>query len=54
MVECRGLEIRALYRKGAIEFLKEYLPNIFVAYLYIPLAHLATELLQLHEDRQTA
>ena len=47
MVDCRGPEMRALYAKAANEFLKEYLAT-FVNDHHIPLAHLATVLLQLH------
>jgi hypothetical protein len=54
MVDCRGPEMRALYRKAAHEFLTEWLPNTFVKDHHIPHAHLATVLLQMHEDRQTA
>jgi hypothetical protein len=54
MVDCRGPEMRALYRKAAHEFLTEWLPNTFVKDHHIPHAHLATVLLQLHEDREKA
>ena len=53
MVDCRGPEMRALYAKAALEFLKKYL-GTFITDHHIPLAHLATALLQLHDDRQTA
>ena len=49
MVDCRGPEMRALYAKAALEFLKEYL-GTFITDHHIPLAHLATALLQLHDD----
>ena len=54
MVDCRGPEMRALYRKAAHEFLTEWVPNTFIKHHHIPHAHLATVLLQLHEDRQKA
>ena len=53
MVDCRGPEMRALYAKAAHEFLKKYL-GTFITDHHIPLGHLATALLQLHDDRQTA
>ena len=54
MVDCRGPEMRALYRKAANEFLTVWLPNTFIKDHHIPHAHLATVLLQMHEDRQKA
>jgi hypothetical protein len=54
MVDCRGPEMRALYRKAANEFLTVWLPNTFIKDHYVPHAHLATVLLQLHEDRLAA
>jgi hypothetical protein len=54
MVDCRGPEMRALYRKAANEFLTVWLPNTFVKDHYVPFAHLATVLLQIYEDRLAA
>ena len=54
MVDCRGPEMRALYRKAANEFLTVWLPNTFIKDHYVPYAHLATVLLQLYEDRLAA
>ena len=54
MVDCRGPEMRALYRKAANEFLTVWLPNTFIKDHYVPHAHLATVLLQLYEDRLAA
>jgi hypothetical protein len=53
MVDCRGPEMRALYRKAANDFLTGYL-GTFIKDHHIPHAHLATVLLQMHEDRQKA
>ena len=53
MVDCRGPEIRALYREAADEFLTGYLGTLIKKH-YIPHAHLATVLLQLYEDRRAA
>ena len=53
MVDCRGPEMRALYRKAADDFLTGYL-GTFIKDHHIPHAHLATVLLQMHEDRQKA
>ena len=43
MVDCRGPEMRALYRKAANDFLKEYL-GTFINVHHILLAYLATVL----------
>ena len=54
MVDCRGPEMRALYRKAAHEFLTVWLPNTFIKDHYVPYAHLATVLLKIYEDRLAA
>ena len=54
MVDCRGPEMRALYRKAANEFLTVWLPNTFIKDHYVPYAHLATVLLKIYEDRLAA
>ena len=54
MVDCRGPEMRALYRKAANEFLTVWLPNTFIKDHYVPHAHLATVLLKIYEDRLAA
>jgi hypothetical protein len=52
MVDCRGPEMRALYREAADEFLG-YLDTLVTDH-YIPHAHLPTVLLQLYENRREA
>jgi len=52
MLDCRGSEMRALYREAADEFLG-YLDTLVTDH-YIPHAHLATVLLQVYEDRRAA
>ena len=52
--DCRGPEMRALYRKAANEFLTVWLPNTFIKDHYVPYAHLATVLLKIYEDRLAA
>ena len=54
MKDCRGPEMRALYRKAAKDFLTVWLPNTFIKDHYVPHAHLATVLLKLYEDRLAA
>jgi hypothetical protein len=54
MSDHRFADMRALYRVAVLEFLKEYLPKQYIHDHQIPFAHLATVLLKLHKDRETA
>jgi hypothetical protein len=54
MSDHRFADMRALYRGAVLEFLKEYLPKQYIHDHQIPFAHLATVLLKLHKDRETA
>ena len=54
MVDSRFSETRALYKKAIEQFLTETLPKNWVEEYCIPVAHLATVLLQLYKDREAA
>ena len=54
MVDCRNSETRALYRRAALEFLEEYLPNTYIKDNHIPFWHLGTVLQRLYDDREAA
>ena len=54
MSDLRFSETRALYKAAVLEFLEEHLPTHYIKDHQIPVAHLASVLLRLQMDRETA